>query len=257
MRIAVIQLPPATRGTQATLNHVAGRLEAARGAALVCLPELWHVGYPNFDRYTGGAQPADGPLTQWLARRARDLGAVLHGGSFLERDGGRLYNTAVLFDRDGRRLGSYRKIHLFGAAGRERELLTAGDQLVTADAGWGRVGLATCYDLRFPELFRRLVDLGATVLLVPAAWRRSALADWRLLCRARALENQCFLIAAAVCGAAGGMRFSGHSMVVDPTGRIVAEAGEQETILFAEIDPGQIAETRRRFPVLKDRMLRP
>lgn len=259
MRIAVLQLTPTEPEKARRLTRVAEHLDAAAdaGAELVCLPEVWTPGYGRFDRWAVEAEPIPGPLTDWLAGEARRLGCLLHGGTMIERDGDRLYNTAVMFDADGRLLARYRKVHLFGHSGRERELVAAGDKVVTVEAGWGRLGLATCYDLRFPEMFRVLVDRGATALLVAAAWRVAAREDWRLLCRTRALENQCHLIAAAVSGAADGLAYSGHSLIVDPWGGILAEAGEDETVLTAEIDPADVNQARRDFPVLDDRVLRP
>ncbi len=253
MNIAILQMSPTKSDAPRTLRRVAELLGECRGADMVCLPEIWTPGYCNFQQWAEQAEPIPGPTTEWLADRARELNCILHGGTIVERDGDRLFNTAVVLDRDGSLLGSYRKIHLFSHAGREKDLVAAGEDIVCVDTRRGRVGLAICYDLRFPEMFRGLLDCGAEMFIVPAAWRKSALDDWRLLCRARALENQCFLIAAAVCGEGGGMQFPGHGMVVNPTGRIVAEAGEDEMILRAEIDPALVAQVRRDFPVLGDR----
>lgn len=255
MNIAILQMSPTKLDTPGTLRRVAELLDQCRGVDLVCLPEIWTPGYCNFQRWAEQAEPIPGPTTEWLAERACKLNCIIHGGSIVERDGEKLFNTAVVVGRDGSLLGSYRKVHLFGHAGREKDLVAAGEDAVCVDTWRNCMGLAICYDLRFPEMFRGLLDRGAEMFIVPAAWRKSALDDWRLLCRARALENQCFLIAAAVCGEGGGMSFPGHSLIVDPTGRIIAEAGDEETILRAEIDLDQIAQVRRDFPVLDDRVL--
>lgn len=222
---------------------------------LVVLPELWSVGFCNYDRYAQAAERIDGATVCRLSQWARLLHCHLLTGSFVEStsDGGR-YNTMVLLDADGKRMGQYRKIHLFGYASREPHLLSAGTQTSQIATPFGVMGLATCYDLRFPEQFRRMVDNGAALFAVPAAWPQERLGDWRLFCQVRALENQCFLMACNHAGQCGGSIGAGHSMVVAPDGTILAEAGEQEQVLTVEMNLHDVQQFRNRFPALHDRV---
>src|SRR5919199_1017318 len=135
----------------------------------------------------------------------------------------------------------------------EHRFVTSGEEVVVCDAPWGRTGLAICYDLRFPELFRRLVDDGALLVLLPAEWPHPRLEHRKVLVRARAIENQCVMVAANAAGTQGRYHFCGHSAVIDPWGVALAEAGEEETVLTATIDLGEVTRVRERFPVLKDR----
>jgi predicted amidohydrolase len=179
----------------------------------------------------------------------------LHAGSIIERGGdGNLYNTSLVFDPDGALRGTYRKIHRFGFTGGEMALIARGTETAQVHTPWAEVGLATCYDLRFPELFRRILDAGAEVLVIPAAWPARRVEHWRVLARARAIENQMFVLACNATGSQGGLAMGGHSMVIDPWGEIVAEAGTEQTILTAEIDPALVAKTREDFPVLRNRV---
>ena len=253
MQVHVIQLAygddePLAERTE----RVAGLVRAQRGADLVVLPELWPQGGFAYDRWEEQAQPLDGPVVRTLQDAARDLGAAVHMGSLVERDeGGRLFNTSVLLGADGTVDATYRKVHLFGFGEGEPKLMTPGDGPVVH----GHLGLATCYDLRFPELFRALLDQGAEVVLLPAAWPAKRVHHWRLLTQARAVEDQTYLVACNTAGAHSGVSMGGHSMVVDPWGELLAEAGEAEQVLTVDLDLELVRETRSSFPVLADRRL--
>lgn len=180
----------------------------------------------------------------------------LHAGSVVERDGsGGLYNTSLVFDPEGGLRAAYRKIHRFGFDEGEAVVMGGGREIVTAAAPFGILGLATCYDLRFPEQFRLLVDAGAQILAIPAGWPSRRLEHWRLLARARAVESQAFVLACCTAGTHAGVEQAGHSMVVDPWGTVLAEAGPDEEVLHVDLDPGQVATVRAEFPVLRDRIL--
>lgn len=254
MRVHVIQLAygdgePVTERTE----RAAALVRAQSGADLVVLPELWPQGGFAYDTWEPAAEPADGPVVTAMRGAARDLGAMLHMGSYVERDeAGRLFNTSVLIGPDGRLLTTYRKIHLFGFGEGEPKLMNPGDEVVVHD----RLGLATCYDLRFPELFRALVDRGAEVLLMPAAWPAKRVAHWRLLAQARAVEEQMYVVACNTGGAHSGVPMGGHSMVIDPWGSVLAEAGDGEEVLVVDVDVDTVAAARAAFPVLADRRLR-
>jgi predicted amidohydrolase len=228
----------------------------AAGADLVVLPELWPPGYFAFESYAEAAEPMHGDTVTAAREWARQLGCHLHMGSFIEQGAdGQLHNTAVLIGPDGEVVHSYRKMHVFGYRSREAELIAPGTRVGTVPTRLGRIGTTTCYDLRFPELYRALVDAGAETVVVCAAWPAERLAHWRLFTSCRAVEEQVLLVACNAVGEQAGVRLAGHSRVVDPWGDILAEAGNREGITFAEIDTAVIAAARTEFPVLADRRL--
>lgn len=257
MRIASLQLAIGDDETkEARVERAMDLVATCQGADLVLLPEIWNTGYFAFDRYRDEAETLDGPTAAAAAAQAKALGAYVHLGSFVERTPeGTFTNTSVLFDRHGHRVATYRKIHLFGFGSDETKALTPGTEVVTANTEFGRVGLATCYDLRFPELFRRMVDEGAEFFLVCSAWPYPRLEHWLMLNRVRALENEAFLVSANCVGVTRGKQFCGHSQVVDPWGAIVAASGDEETIVWADVDPSMAARVRHVFPPLRDRVL--
>ncbi len=247
-------------GVDARRERVVAMVRERRGADLVVLPELWPHGGFAYRGWAELAEPLDGPTATAVAQAAADIGAVVHAGSIIERDGDELYNTSLLLGPDGSRLASYRKIHRFGFGAGEPVLLQPGTDLVTTALDLRghdpvTVGLATCYDLRFPEMFRGLLDAGAEVVLVPAAWPAARVHHWTLLARARAVEDQLVVVAANTAGTHAGTEMGGRSLVVGPMGDVLAEAGTGEEVLVVEVDPGEVAAVRERFPVLQDRRL--
>jgi len=240
------------------------RRAAGMGARLVGLPENFGWMGPEAER-PGAAESLEGPTLSRMAELARELRLTLLAGSILETGapGGRLYNTSVLFGPDGSRLAVYRKIHLFdvdvgdGTPYRESDAVAPGDEVVVADTEPGRLGLSICYDLRFPELYRRQAAQGATLLAVPAAFTLMTGKDhWEVLLRARAIENQCYLFAPAQGGRHSPQRVTwGHAMVVDPWGLVTARASEGEGLAVAAIDPELQARIRRNLPCLQHRRL--
>lgn len=258
MKTALMQVAsPLDEPVERRVERVGDRVLGLTDVDLVVLPELWAPGYFAFDRYDELAQHLDGPLLTTIRGWAHTLRTHLHAGSFLERGaGGRLHNTAVLIGPTGEVLLDYRKVHVFGYQSLESKLLSAGQRADVADTAVGPVGMTTCYDLRFPELYRHLVDQGAELVIVPAAWPAARLEHWKLFTRTRAVENQVFVLACNAAGKQGDVDLAGHSAVVDPWGRALAEAGSGEEILYAEIDRSAVSETRREFPVLQDRRIR-
>ncbi|MGD8150780.1 carbon-nitrogen family hydrolase [Ornithinimicrobium sp. Y1694] len=273
MKIAVIQLHHG-EGSEETVEERAARvadLVRTEGAGhdLVVLPELWSAGAFAARDWEGRAQSlADGlpPALVPVAEATREIGAVVHAGSVVERttdpgaEGKHLWNTSVVLDPAGMPCLTYRKIHRFGFGGGEPKLMEAGTELVVGDlpepAEALTVGLSTCYDLRFPELYRAQLDLGAQLFLIPAAWPAARVEAWRLLQRARAIENQCFVVSCNVVGTNGGVEMGGRSAVTDPRGEVLAEAStDQQEVLSVEIDPALVASVREDFPVLQDRRL--
>jgi predicted amidohydrolase len=242
------------------------RASADRGARLVVLPELFCWRGPP-ERQAREAEALDGPTLARMSELARELRIVLVAGSILERapDGALPFNTSAVFGEDGTLLGSYRKVHLFdvqipGAVSvQESERFGAGTATVCVDTSVGRLGLSICYDLRFPELYRRLVEAGAELLCVPSAFTfTTGAAHWELLLRARAVENQCYVVAPNQSGPVEhGPNVYGHSAIVDPWGTVVACAPDGESIAVAAIDPARQSAVRRQLPALAHRRLVP
>lgn len=273
MRIAVIQLAYGDGDTETVDERVARVTELVRthgaGHDLVLLPELWTAGCFAVDDWEDRALtiPEDGVPEALLplAEVTREIGAVLHTGSVVERseeagpEGRHLWNTSIVLGPDGMRLATYRKIHRFGFGQGEPKHMEAGTELVVTDlpapADALTAGLSTCYDLRFPELYRRQLDSDASLFIIPAAWPTARVAAWTLLGQARAIENQCFVLACNTAGTHGGVEMGGHSQVVAPTGAVLATAGSGEEILDLVIDLDDVARARSTFPVLSDRRL--
>jgi predicted amidohydrolase len=280
MRVHVLQIgygdgePVAER-----VARVADLVAGQAGADLVVLPELWAPTGFGYRGWAEAAETVDGPTVAAIAQAAKQIGATVHAGSILERaapgatgralgpDGRGRWNTSVLIGPDGGVRATYRKLHRFGFAAGEPTLIEPGEDLVTTDVllpllrddGSSprpvRLGLATCYDLRFPELFRRLLDAGATVFVVPAAWPARRREHWTLLGRARAIENQCAMIQCNTAGTHAGTEMAGYSQVVSATGEVLAEAGVGEETLVVDLDLEAVAAWREAFPVLADRRL--
>lgn len=268
MRIAVIQLAyDDEEPFGARVDRVAALVAARSGDDLVVLPELWGATGFDYSRWPGEAQPLDGAWTASMADAARAAGATLHAGSFVERlpepgvDGNDLANTSVVYAADGRLLATYRKIHRFGFGAGEPRLMEAGEEVVVTEMPCGgadsvMVGLSTCYDLRFPELYRRQLEEGAEMFVVPAAWPAARVAHWSLLGRARAVENQCVVVQCNTGGSHAGHHMGGRSQVVSASGEVLAEAsGAAEEVLSVEVDTAATTAYRRDFPVLDDRRL--
>ncbi|WP_018547724.1 carbon-nitrogen family hydrolase [Streptomyces sp. LaPpAH-108] len=257
MRASLIQIAVDERESVADRRQRAVALVREQaGADLVVLPELWTTGAFAYDDFGPEAEPLEGPTYEAMAKAAADAGVWLHAGSIPERDPeGPLYNTSLVFSPSGDLAAAYRKIHRFGFDKGEAVLMGAGGDLVTVRLPDTTLGLGTCYDLRFPELFRSLTAAGAEILVLPAGWPERRRAHWTLLARARAVENQAFVLACGTAGTHAGVPQAGHSIVVDPWGEVLAEAGAGEEVLTVEFDPAKVAETREQFPALKDRML--
>jgi predicted amidohydrolase len=263
VRVAAVQLTSTVDRERnlATADRLT-RAAAAAGAELVVLPEKWAVlGTP--EETAAGAEPLDGPTLTWARDTARELGIELVAGSIAERVPGREKgsNTSVHIGPDGEDRAVYRKIHMFdvevgGRVYRESEHEQAGDEVVVSETADGvGLGLTVCYDLRFPELYRILAIRGAQVITVSAAFTLATTREhWEVLLRARAIEDQAFVIASNQVGEhAKGYRSGGRSMIVDPWGVVLAQAPDTETFITAELDLERQAEIRRTLPSLANR----
>ena len=264
LRVAVVQVL-SDADTTTNIARVADLVDAAAvsGARLIVLPEKWNRWGAASDT-VNGAEALDGPSLSAARGWARDLGVAIVAGSVLEAvgDGARAFNMSVLIGPDGSDLAVYRKIHLFdvtvdGHEYRESVATDAGDKVVVGEALGMRIGLSVCYDLRFPELYRAHVAAGASVLSVPANFTpATGKAHWELLLRARAVENQCFVLAAGQQGVhATGEGAWGHSMIVDPWGRVLAEVPEGEGFALADLDFAAQDAIRASLPALAHRRL--
>jgi len=237
-----------------TLEKAIQNIRACKQADLIILPEIWNIGFMSFDRYIPEAEDINGPTLSTLKQLAGEVKSYLHTGSFVEKENNKYYNSSYLISPKGEILANYRKIHLFGYNSRETQILTPGDTVVVVDTPIGKLGMATCYDLRFPELFRRMVEKGADIFLVSSAWPYPRLEHWLMLNRVRAIENQCFLVSSNSVGFNQGAQFVGHSMIVNPWGVICSSGGDEEVILKAELNLGETITARKQFPALKDRV---
>ncbi|SHH21494.1 carbon-nitrogen hydrolase family protein [Massilia sp. CF038] len=236
---------------------------AATGAQLVVLPEYWPImGMSDVDKVALAEQPGSGPIQDCMAQAAREHGIWLIGGTLplVSTDAGRVLNTTLVYDPQGKPVSRYDKIHLFGftkgsEAYDEARTIVPGESVMVFDAPFGRVGLAICYDLRFPELFRAMGE--CTLMVVTAAFTHTTgLAHWEVLLRARAIENQCYVLASAQGGThPNGRRTFGHSMLIDPWGEIKAVLPEGEGVISGSIDPAYLASVRESLPALKHRKL--
>ena len=264
---AVIQLSSSSDAEGSiAMAHQLIRQAAQRGAALIVTPENTNFLGPH-DEKVRCAETLDGPTVRAFAALARELGVHLLLGSFNERAStpGKCYNTSVLFLPDGSIGSTYRKIHLFdvdcgpGVRFKESDTVEAGAAPTLAHTDLGTLGLSICYDLRFPELYRRYAREGASILTVPSAFTMTTGKDhWEPLLRARAIENQCYVMASGQCGTHDdeGLRESyGHSMIIDPWGHVVAMCSDGPGLAIAEIDEDLVTSVRQGMPTMQHRRL--
>ncbi|GAB6145450.1 carbon-nitrogen family hydrolase [Desulfocicer niacini] len=254
MKIASIQMSVIEGDKAATIEKATAKIQNCADADLIMLPEMWNLGFLSFDSYATEAEKKDGPTLTMLRTMAEKTNSWIHSGSFVEKEGAHLFNSSYLISPKGDIAGSYRKIHLFGFNSKETQILTPGNAVSVVDTPLGKIGMATCFDLRFPELFRQMVDKGAELFLVCSAWPYPRLEAWQMLNRVRALENQCFLVSSNAVGMNQGGQFVGHSMVVDPWGIVMAGGGDEETVVLTEIDIKKVAAARETFPGLAGRV---
>lgn len=254
LRVGLVQMKSAP--CRADENRAAAerliRLAAARSAKLIQLPETWNLGFFPKEGLLELAEPADGESRALLSRLARELGVAIAGGSLVTRRGADVCNTFVYYAPDGSLLAEYDKLHGFTPSG-ERAYFRAGEKLCRYAAPGVEAGALLCYDLRFCELSRMLALSGARLLTVCAQWPESRIEDWRLLARARAVENQVFVTAVNGCGSFGGVQSGGRSIAVAPDGEILAEAGADEGVTIAALPLARADECRRVMDILADR----
>lgn len=262
--VAAVQMisTPSVERNIATARRLVAEA-AATGATLVTLPEYWPImGMTDSDKVAHAEQPGQGPIQAFMAEAAREHGVWLIGGTLplVSPDADKVMNTTLVFDPEGRSMSRYDKIHLFGftkgsESYDEARTIVPGESVVMFEAPFGRVGLAVCYDLRFPELFRAMGE--CTLMIVTAAFTHTTgLAHWEVLLRARAIENQCYVLASAQGGThENGRRTFGHSMLIDPWGEVKAVLAEGEGVVHGQVDAAYLAQVRESLPALKHRKL--
>jgi deaminated glutathione amidase len=236
---------------------------AAAGASIVLLPEYWPLlGFADTDKLAHAEHPGQGPLQAFMSAQAREHGIWLLGGTLplVSAEPGKVLNTLLAYGPDGQQMARYDKIHLFGfSRGQETydesRTILAGDEPAVLEMSGLRIGLSVCYDLRFPELYRAMGH--CDLMVVPAAFTyTTGRAHWEILLRARAIENQCYVLAAAQGGKhVNGRRTWGHSMLVDPWGEVLVELPEGEGVVLGDIDAAQLEGVRASLPALKHRRL--
>ncbi len=248
IKIAIVQMDVSAGKPEKNLARAASFLKEARrsGAEVALLPELWLSGYA-LDRAKELASPLGEGFFLEIAALAREHSLYLIGSTLEEKDG-RFYNTATIYSPEGELLGIYRKTHLFAPMG-ETKFLSPGNETPVFSLPWGKTALAICYDLRFPELFRLYALKGAEIIFVPAHWPESRIEFWRLFLRARAAENQLFVIG---CNRTKN-DFGGWSGAYGPRGQVIVEADKEEALFLATVRLEEVFRVREEFPALKDR----
>jgi predicted amidohydrolase len=223
---------------------------ARRGSDLIVFPEMWTTGcdWPNIKALA----TRQAEVVSAVANLARKHKIWLNGSMLTLDQNDRPVNTSILFDPQGQQAGVYHKIHLFGMMD-EDKYLASGQRLTVVETAWGQSGLAICYDLRFAEMFRTYALNGVNMVYLPAEWPHPRLAHWRTLLRARAIENQMYMVGVNRVGGDGTYNFFGHSAIIDPWGNAVVEGGETELLLTATIETDMVTEVRQKIPVFKDR----
>ncbi len=251
MHISLLQWDTAWEQPEKNFDRVRELLEdrlAVSDPDLVCLPEMFATGFSmNVEEI---AEEPDGPTHEFLSDLAREHGMFLQG-SAVHRSGDLGENMALIYDPDGTLVCQYSKIHPFSYLD-ENEHYRSGSEVRTVNINGFTVCPVICFDLRFPEIFRRGVVRGADLFLVPANWPSSRLDHWQTLLRARAIENQAFVVAPNRTGEGNGLRFPGNSMVVDPWGQVRSSMGEEEGGITVEITLDEVVETRQEYPFLRD-----
>ncbi len=254
MKVAICQMKVVQGDTVQNQLHAAEMIAKAAdgGADLIVLPEMWKSGY-DFTNLEKHMEPVDGPTASFLAEQAKSHGVYLIGGSFTMEQVGKVYNTSLSFNPQGEQINIYSKLHLIGLM-QEDKYLSAGTEFQTFSLGEALASVIICYDLRFPELIRTYAVEGASILLVPAEWPVQRETHWLALLKARAIENQMYVVGANIVGQNENDKFNGNSIIFDPWGEVVAQAGNEEQILFADLALEKVAEIRQAIPVFADRV---
>ncbi len=236
------------------ISEVEELIEQSKDVDLLLLPEVWNIGFRAFDKYRSESEEIEGETISRIAEKARKYKIHIMAGTIIEKDGDDLYNTAVLIGPNGSVLGKYRKIHLVTRKGSEEaKYLKPGNEVVAVKTELGVIGFGICYDLRFPELYRKMVvQKGVEIILQPAAWPLARVENWMDMNHVRANENLCYLISCNCAGIDHGVQYMGHSTIVDPHGVPIASSGLFGGIVKGEIDLKELYKIRKDNPHLEN-----
>ena len=258
MKILIVQNNAILNNKQANFDNVEKLMEPYidEQIDLVLLPEVWAVGWDCKQFVDAAEKDSDSQTLDFLKYIAQKHRCLVLGGSYIREDSSNLYkNTMPVISSKGEILALYDKMHLFSHIGaQEHSYVTKGENLVILDLGYTKIGLSICYDIRFPELFRKYANNGVEIFVSAAAWGQNKLMHWEIMQKARAIENQCYMLAADQTGKISGSDFNlGHSMVISPWGDVIDELGCEEGCILAELDLIKLRKLRKDFPLLKDR----
>ena len=253
MKLAVIQFETnKSIDLESTFSSLLNLLPPAGSCDLVVLPELWLQGAFEFSTFSDDVLSGIEDKLELLGEAAKKNNYWLHAGSYLVRENNLIYNKAVLFDSNGKTRASYRKNYVFGFGGGEAKIVSSGSECEIVETPWGRIGFAICYDLRFPEHFRRTTLAGAEIIIISAAWPLLRIKHWKNLVCSRAIENQLLVIGCNGVGEQTDAILGGNSIIVGPDGEILLELEIDQTVSFLEVDTALIKQQRTSFPVLND-----
>lgn len=264
-RVASIQLLHRDTDSKAgRIAHAEQMIDRATGADLILLPEVWNLGWWSFDQWREGSESLQGETISRMAAKAKQVNAYILAGSIIEKaKDGSLYNTAVFLDPKGKIIATYCKMHLVGfrvaggLSAEEKFIVKRGEKPVSVKTELGVFGFSICYDIRFPELYRKLaIEHGVEVFLYISAWPMAKLDNWRALTQARANENLCWLVSCDGAGVNRGVAALGYSSIINPNGVSVAQGGIQEQIVKGEIDINEVYELRKSLTALDDRVIK-
>lgn len=254
MRIALIQTNIEYGNPEKNMNHVEELIKKSISSNpdIIILPEMWNTSYA-LKKLNDIADREGKPCAMLVSKLAKENNVNIIAGSVADKNSDKMYNTSYVFNREGKNVAKYSKVHLFKLI-HEEAYMTQGVERVCFDLDDIKCGIIICYDLRFPELTRKLVLDGAKILFIPAQWPKPKLDTWRTLIQARAIENQMFVVAVNRVGKEKKAEFFGHSMVVDPLGQIIAEGTEEEEVIIADINLQQVDDVRGYMTCLEDRV---
>lgn len=260
INVIAVQIAPVPGNKEQNLKKVADIIQnsSCKNPDLIVLPEVFNSSVIHEYFHPLAERIPDGRTSEFIADLAVKYNTNIIAGSFVEKCNDEKYrNTSAVFDRSGKIIGKYSKIHMFSYYGSdEGKYISTGDSAILVETDFGKIGLSICYDLRFPELYRSLTYAGAELIVCPAAWPTTRLEHWITLNKARAIENLVFMVSANQCGKYAINRTNaGNSMIISPWGEIISSAGLEECSIFAEIDLDEVKKRREEFPVLNDRNL--
>lgn len=258
MKVIVVQNNAILNNKDANFDNVEKLLEPYKDKEcdFILLPEVWACGWSCKDFESAAETVENSPTLNFLKYIAQKHNTLILGGSFIrEEEDGSLKNTLPVISSKGKLIALYDKMHLFSHEGsEEHKYVSQGEELVMLDLGYTKIGLSVCFDIRFPELFRSYSDSGAEIFVSAAAWGRNKLMHWEIMQKARAIENQCFMLAADQTGKISQNEYNlGHSMAISPWGDVLDELGEEEGCIYTELDLNSLRKLRKEFPLLSGR----